>query len=147
YWTDSVALWSRAVELDPRNDIALYNLATAFSEAGRRQDAIAMYQRVLAGVPQQEDAKRNLVALKAADLEQRGNQLATEGRLLEAADQYAAALALDPKRVPAQAGRGMALLQAGHVAASITPLREAVRLGADDPAVPAALGAVLSDVG
>ena len=51
YWRDSTTLWTRAVEVDSRNDVALYNLGAALSEAGRRDEAIARYEQVLAIVP------------------------------------------------------------------------------------------------
>ena len=51
YWRDSVTLWTHAVEVDSRNDVALYNLGAALSDAGRRDQAIARYEQVLAIVP------------------------------------------------------------------------------------------------
>ena len=51
YWRDSMTLWTRAVEVDPRNDVALYNLGAALAEAGRRDEAIARYEQALAIVP------------------------------------------------------------------------------------------------
>ena len=52
YWSDSRTLWTRAVELDSRNDVALYNLGAALAEVGQRDEAIARYDQVLAIVPQ-----------------------------------------------------------------------------------------------
>src|SRR5262249_54966086 len=53
YWHDSIALWTRALDLDSRNDVAAYNLAIAFADAGHEADAITWYERTLALVPDQ----------------------------------------------------------------------------------------------
>ena len=34
WWHDSIALWTRAADLDPRNDVATYNLAIALADGG-----------------------------------------------------------------------------------------------------------------
>jgi tetratricopeptide (TPR) repeat protein len=51
YWKDSIVLWTRAAELDPRNDVATYNLAEAFAEAGHDREAMQWYERTLVLVP------------------------------------------------------------------------------------------------
>src|SRR5207249_3704300 len=76
YWRDSVALWTRAVEVDARNDVALYNLAAGLADAGRRNEALERYEDVLRIVPDQMAAKRNRDLLRAAGLEEEGNNLA-----------------------------------------------------------------------
>ena len=57
WWHDSVALWTRVAELDPRNDIATYNLAIALADAGDAE-AIARYEQTLRIVPDQALAPR-----------------------------------------------------------------------------------------
>ena len=135
YWGNSVALWTRAVEMDPASDVALYNLAAALGESGHRSEAIARYEDVLRLIPEHEDARRNRDLLRAAVFEEAGNDLAAAGRLAEAIDRYRAALALDSARRHSQAALGMALVQSGRAAEALPHLREAVRLGAEEPSV------------
>src|SRR5262249_54698364 len=63
FWRSSTVLWSRAIALDPRNDVAAYNLAVAY--AGEKNDAAAIewYERTLALVPDHDLARRNLAVL------------------------------------------------------------------------------------
>jgi Flp pilus assembly protein TadD len=146
-WSDSVALWTRVVALDPRHDVGLYNLGAALAEARRDDEAAARYREVLALQPDHADARANLDRLDAARLEREGNGLAERGDLVTAVERYRQAIALDPRRTHSQAGLGMALATLGRVAEAVPPLREAVRLGTDDPAVPNALGLLLLQSG
>ena len=146
-WSDSVALWTRVVALDPRHDVGLYNLGAALAEAGRDEEAAARYREVLALQPGHADARANLDRLDAARLEREGNGLAAKGDLVAAAERYRQAVALDPRRTHSQAGLGMTLATLGRVADALPTLREAVRLGTDDPAVPNALGVLLLQSG
>ena len=139
YWRDSIALWTRAVDVDPRSDVARYNLASAYAEAGRRDDALAQYDEVLRIVPEHRDARRNHDLLKAAQLEDEANGLAASGKLDAAIERYRQAIALDSARTHSQAALGMALVQRGRTADAIQPLRTAINLGAPEPAVPNAL--------
>src|SRR5205814_711975 len=75
-WSDSVALWTRVVALNPRHDVGLYNLGAALAEAGRDDEAAARYREVLALIPDHADAKANLNRLDAARFEREGNGLA-----------------------------------------------------------------------
>lgn len=147
YWHDSIALWTRAIELDPRNDIAAYNLAIAFADAGREADAIEWYQRTLQIVPDHELARQNLALLQAAQAERDGNQLAQTGRTDEAVAQYTRALALDSKRMHARAARGILLAKRGELSSAITDLRLALDGGVVDPEVANVLAFALVQTG
>jgi protein O-mannosyl-transferase len=147
YWRDSVTLWTRAVAIDPASDLALYNLASALAAEGRRDEALARYEDVLRIVPDQADARRNRDLLLAARTEDEANRLAASGNLDAAIDAYRRTIALDPARTHAQASLGIALVQRGRTTDALPPLREAVKRGALEPAVPNALAFVLMKEG
>jgi len=142
-WSDSVSLWSRVVALDSRNDVGLYNLGAALAAEGRNEEAAARYRQLLALRPDHADARANLDRLEAARLEREGNDLAAGGDLTTAADRYRQAIALDPRRTHSQASLGMALATLDRPGEAMPILRDAIRLGTDDPAVPNALGVLL----
>ena len=146
-WSDSVSLWSRVVALDPRHDVGLYNLGAALAAEGRNEEAAARYRQVLALRPDYADARANLDRLDAARLEREGNELAARSDLVAASERYQQAIALDPRRTHSQAGLGMALATLGRAPEAMPVLRDAIRLGTDDPAVPNALGVLLLQSG
>jgi protein O-mannosyl-transferase len=147
YWRDSMTLWTRAVEVDSRNDVALYNLGAALSDAGRRDEAIARYEQVLAIVPGHAAARRNRDLLEAARLEDEGNGLASRRDLEAAIVRYADAVRLDPRRTHAHAALGIALTELGRLEQARPHLQAAIDQGAADPAVPNALAYALAQAG
>ena len=147
HWSDSVTLWSRVVELNPTNDVGLYNLAGALAEKGRSDQAAAHYRDLLAHHPEHVQARANLARLDAARLEGEANALAARGELAKAAERYREAITLDPQRTHAHAARGMALAALGRSSEAASSLREAVRQGADEPSVHNALAVLLLQAG
>ena len=147
YWNTSITLWTRAIDLDPRNDVASYNLAIALAEAGRQDEAIDWYERTIRIVPDHDLARQNLAILQAARAEREGNRLAEAGRLDEAIDQYARALALDAKRLHARAARAILLTRRGSFRDAIVELRQAIADGAKDPEVANSLAFALVQTG
>jgi Flp pilus assembly protein TadD len=147
YWRDSVTLWTHAVEIDPQNDVALYNLGAALGDAGRRDEAIARYEQVLAIVPGHDAARRNHDLLEAARLEEEGNGLASRRDLAAAISRYAEAVKLDPRRTHARAGLGVALTELGRIVEALPHLQAALDQGAADPALSNALAYALAQSG
>ena len=147
HWRDSIALWTRAVTIDPRNDVALYNLGAALSEAGRRPEALARYEQVLAIVPGHEAARRNRDLLEAERLEGEANALAGRRDLDGAIARYTEALRLDPRRTHSRTALGVALMERGRYADARQHLQAAIEHGAADPAAPNALAYVLVRMG
>jgi Flp pilus assembly protein TadD len=143
YWRDSVALWTRAVELDPRNDVALYNLALALEAAGDQAGATQRYREVLGLVPDHAPAGGNLARLEALRLEREAGAAAASGRLEEAIGLYGRALEQDPARLHSRRSRGMALAQLGRFEQALPDLQAAVAGGGAEPEVAAALALVL----
>jgi Flp pilus assembly protein TadD len=147
HWRDSIALWTRAVEIDARNDVALYNLGSALAAAGRADDALARYEQVLALVPTHAEARHNRDLLRARQLEDDGNGFAAGGRLAEAVTRYAQAVRLDPRRTHSQAALGMALTQLGRTAEARPHLQAALDQGVNDPSIANALAFGLAQAG
>jgi len=147
WWHDSIALWTRAADLDPRNDVATYNLAIALAEAGREDEAINRYEQTLRTVPDHTLARENLNLLQAKRAEREGDRLADAGQLDEAEKQYARALALDSKRLHARAARGIVLMRLGHASDAAAELRAAYDADVQDAPVINALAFALIETG
>jgi tetratricopeptide (TPR) repeat protein len=135
WWHDSITLWTRAADLDPRNDIATYNLAIALADAGRDEEAIGRYEQTLRIVPDQTLAREHLHALQAKRAEREGDRLATAGRLDEAKTAYSRALDLDAARMHARAARGILLTRLGRPREAEVDLRAAYDAKVEDAAV------------
>lgn len=147
FWRDSPTLWTRALELNASNDVALYNLALALHEAGDARAAEARYRQLLELVPDHDLARRNLGALEAARFEQQAGALAASGRLAEAVTLYDRAIERDPLRLHSRRSRGMALAQLGRFQQALPDLRAAVSGGLPEPAVSGALAFALARSG
>lgn len=143
YWKDSVALWTRATDVDRENDVATFNLAVAYGETGRDREAMQWYERTLALVPDHDLARRNLETLQAGVAERDADELAAAGRVAEASDNYRRVLALDPRRAHARAALGMILAQRGQLDAASLELRRALDDGVKDVEVPNVLAFAL----
>jgi Flp pilus assembly protein TadD len=128
WWRDSITLWSRAADLDPRNDIATFNLAIALEEAGREEEAIVRYEQTLRLVPDQTFARQNLGRIRAT----RGMTLAKGDRLGEAAAELRAALDADVSDPEVPNALAFALVQTGRSAEAVTVLKRAVARHPDD---------------
>jgi len=147
YWRDSIALWTRAADVEPRNDVATYNLAVALAEAGREDEAIGRYEETLRLVPDHDLARKNLAILQATRAEREGDRLAQAGRFDEAGDRYADAIALDGRRLHAHAARGMLLARRGRLREAADDLRVAFDGGVADAEVPNTLAFALAQTG
>jgi protein O-mannosyl-transferase len=147
YWKDSIALWTRVLEIDARNDIASYNLASALAEAGRSGEAIAAYERTIALVPDHDAARQNLALLQAAEAERHADRLAAAGQAREAIDEYTRALALDAKRAHARAARAILTMRRGQLREAAVDLRRALDEGVTDVEASNALAFALTQTG
>jgi tetratricopeptide (TPR) repeat protein len=147
YWQDSIALWSRAAAVDDRNDVASYNLGTAFQASGRVDEASAAYEATLRLVPDHAPARQNLNGLQAIARQREADALAQAGNVAAAIPLYRETLTLDPRRSRARAALGMALAQSGDLAAAAPELEAALKQGVDEPAVINAAGYALVQTG
>jgi tetratricopeptide (TPR) repeat protein len=146
--------FQKAVEQDPKDHSALFNLALADSLLRKDTDAISAYERVLELKPGLYEADLNLGILlirnkrpdeAIARLKQASESRPKEfrpayylaeaylasGRPGEAESAYRSALELDPKSAPVEAGLGRALVKSDHLAEAAEHFRKAGDL---DPA-------------
>jgi tetratricopeptide (TPR) repeat protein len=146
--------FQKAVERDPKDYSALFNLALADSLLRKDADAIAAYEKVLELKPGLYEADLNLGILlirnkraedAIAKLKQAsesrpkefrpayylGEAYLASGQAGEAESAYRSALEIDSKSAPAEAGLGRTLLKSDHLAEAAEHLRKAGEL---DPA-------------
>ncbi len=147
----AVAAFQKAVESDPKDYAALFNLGLANSFLRKDSDAIAAYEKVLDLKPGLYEAELNLGILlirdkRAADaipkLKQASETKPKEFRPLfylgeaylasgqpgEAEGAYRSALEIDAKSAAAEAGLGRALVKSDHLAEAAEHFRKAGEL-------------------
>jgi tetratricopeptide (TPR) repeat protein len=122
WWHDSITLWTRTAELDPRNDVATFNLGLALEEAGRQEEAITRYEQTLHIVPDHTFARQNLARIRA----ERGMTLARHGGFAEAAAELRAAFHADADVPDVANVLAFTLVQTGRAAEAVDVLKRAV---------------------
>jgi len=129
--------WRKALELQPDEASAHYNLGLCLFQSGRTADAIAHYARALEISPEYPEAHNNL-----------GGALTSVGRLDEAIPHFQETIRLDPARASAQLNLGTLLLRKGRFAEAIPPLESALHLPTGkEPAILELLEGAYSGVG
>jgi Flp pilus assembly protein TadD len=113
WWHDSITLWSRAADLDPRNDIATYNLAIALADAGREDEAARRFEQTLQLVPDHALARRNLMLINDARAA-RGIMRTQSGQFAQAVPDLRAALDARPDDPAVINALAFALVQTGN---------------------------------
>ncbi len=109
HWRDSVALWSRALDVTERNYRAHSALGFALDQAGRTDEAVVQYNSALAIRPNYAEALSNLGMLRAQD-----------GDLAVAAAHLSAALAVDGDFVEALGNLGTVRARQGRLDEAIS---------------------------
>ena len=132
YWSDSVTLFDRALEVTHDNAVIQFNLGQVLGQRGRPDQAIPHFQESLRIWPDFYSATFNM-----------GVALAASGNLAEAAVYYRRALALESDSVEARVNLGIALGQQGVLDGAQPVLEEAVRLDPRHPGARLNLGLVL----
>ncbi|MHC4592941.1 MAG: tetratricopeptide repeat protein, partial [Planctomycetota bacterium] len=135
-WDQSIALYEKALVLDPHNAVARQNLGFALAQRGRVDEAIRSYRAALRIEPDSAVTHSNLAAA-----------LAHQGELAEAAAELAEALRLDPSLAVAHRSLGIVLFRLDRPVAAVEHLSEALRLDPDDAAAREALDVVLKEIG
>jgi Flp pilus assembly protein TadD len=129
----AVAEWTRALELNPSEAAAHYNLGVALTGAGRAEEAMAQYSRALELSPEYPEAHTNL-----------GAALVASGKPEQAIPHFEMALRLNPENPKAENNLGAALMQLGRSTEGIGHLERSVALQPEDPEARASLGVALA---
>lgn len=117
-WQNSEALWTHTLSCTQNNVAAYNNLGLVFMDT-RPDEAIALFQKAIAGKPDYTKALNNL-----------GNVLMNKGCLDEAILRFQEALAVKPGYTDALNNLGYALMQKGRVDEAIVLFQKAL---ADNP--------------
>jgi lipopolysaccharide biosynthesis regulator YciM len=96
--------FTEVMRLDPANQYALLNLEKLHSEQHQWEQAYAMRQRLTSLVP--EESQRRSRAILAFLENERGLEAMRGSRQTEAAERFAASVALDPSALPAYLNLG-----------------------------------------
>lgn len=122
FWRDDVALWSRALRIEPENALAFDYLGEALLGRGRTDEAIADFQRAIALRPGIADSHRNL-----------GSALIRKGKTPEAVAAFRRAVAIQPGSAENRFRLAEALAESGNREEARGEYDEAIRLRPDRP--------------
>ena len=136
YWEDSTTLWTHALAVTTRNNIAHNNLGASLADQGKTDEAIAHYSEALRIKSDYADAHNNL-----------GVALADEGKLDEAIAHYFEALRIRPDYADAHSNLGIALANEGKLDEAIAQFAEALRINPDSAKAHNNLGVALASQG
>ncbi len=136
HWTDSSALWTHALSVDPGNYFAHNSLGAIASDAGRTDEAVEHFSRAVRFGPDYPEAFNNL-----------GLMYARQGRAADSVEQYRKALALNPGLAPAHGNLGLALVTLGRMDEALPAYEAAIRLEPDAAIYRSNLGAALYQQG
>ena len=119
FWRNNIALYEHAIKVTSENAWAQNNLGYALALQGKRDEAIARFQKAIS-ISNPPDAHYNL-----------GIMLASEGKLDEAIYQFRESIRISPEYAKAYNNLGNALLYQGRLDEAIASYREALRLNPD----------------
>ncbi len=117
YWRDSETLFTHALAVTGKNDVALNNLGIIFLDKGELDQAIANLRAAITLRPDNGPAHDNLA-----------KALLRKGQVAEAMVQYRKFLEIQPGNVEARNTLGTALIQEGHVTEAIAQWQEALAI-------------------
>lgn len=117
YWSDTEALWTRALSVTAGNHRAHAGMGDWLSGKGRLEEAERHYREAVRLAPAGADYRQAL-----------GRHLMRQGRLEEAVVELARAVELNPRSAAARVDFGAALARQGRVADALQQYSEALRL-------------------
>jgi protein O-mannosyl-transferase len=118
HWRDSGALWEHALSVDPRSEMALYQLSEHYKDLGRVPEQAALLRRLVSVNPRNERALNNL-GIARYHLGERPEDLLAD---------YRALLAMNPRNARALQNYGFLLIAAGRFAEAAAALEQAVEI-------------------
>jgi protein O-mannosyl-transferase len=121
-WRDSYALWKHALQVNPKNAVALISLGTVEENRNHPEEAESLYREALTLEPDSSLARLNL-----------GSLLARQGHPKEAVAELTAACELTPTFARAHTYLGNALLDQGDPVAAAREHEIALGLAPDLP--------------
>ena len=113
----ALAEWKKAVELNPEEAKAQFNLALALDNQGLLDEAIFHYQKATDLEPDNTAAFTNLAIA-----------LARTGKLDEAIESFAKCVAIEPGRARTQGNLGIALIEKGRIDEGMEHCLKAVQI-------------------
>jgi hypothetical protein len=119
YWRNNIVLYEHAIEVTSANSWAQNNLGYALDLKGKREEAVAHFQKAIS-ISNEADAHYNL-----------GTVLASQGKLDDAINQFRESIRISPEYAKAHNNLGNAFLYQGRLDEAIASYREALRLNPD----------------
>ena len=132
----AAAEWKKALELQPDEASAQYNLGLSLFQAGQPIEAIEHYERALQLSPEYPEAHINL-----------GSALSSLGRLDEALVHFQKAVDLDAARTSAQTNLATTLARKGRFAEAIPHFEIAIQREPDNAETQSGMGWALAMTG
>ncbi len=121
HWRDSETLFTHALAVTGKNDVAENNLGIVFLQKGELDEAISKLQAAIDLRPENGPAHNNLA-----------KALLQKGRLAEAMVHYHKFLEIEPQNVEARNILGTALIQRGHVREAVEQWQDALAIEPED---------------
>lgn len=115
--------------------------ANALYQAGRYQEALPEYERLLAEQP--NSAQALYLRTRCLHAIEHNSDMIRPDRLTAIADDYSRVLAIDPKHLHALNGRGTALLNCNRLDEAISDFSAAIAIGPNNASVHSNLGIAL----
>ncbi len=136
YWTDSLALFTHAIDVTENNAMAYMNMGVASSHQGKKAEAVKYYTEALRLAPGQVEIL-NKLALVLKDL----------GKTNEAIQRLSEALRLKPDDIETLNNLGVVLKDSGKIDEAIRYFSEALQLKPGDVGTLNNIGLALADMG
>jgi protein O-mannosyl-transferase len=117
-WRNALSLWSRVVQIYPEHSLGNFNLADAYRDSGKLEEAIKHYRRAIKSNPYYAKAYSNL-----------GVCLRTKGLVRQALEMLERARELDPARSEIWVNLGISYANLGRDSLALEAFDKALALG------------------